>query len=59
MQCDFLFGPNVSVADCYLFVMLLWAQKNGLEAPGKLATFRDRMMDRPAARKAMTHEGLI
>jgi glutathione S-transferase len=59
MQGDFLFGPNVSVADCYLFVMLLWAQKNGLEAPGKLATFRDRMMDRPAARKAMTHEGLI
>ncbi len=59
MQGDFLFGPNVSVADCYLFVMLFWAQKNGLEAPGKLATFRDRMMDRPAARKAMTHEGLI
>lgn len=59
MQGDFLFGPNVSVADCYLFVMLLWAQKNGLEAPGKLATFRDRMMDRPAVRKAMTHEGLI
>jgi glutathione S-transferase len=59
MQGDFLFGPNVSVADCYLFVMLLWAQKNGLEAPGKLATFRDRMMDRPATRKAMTHEGLI
>jgi glutathione S-transferase len=59
MQGDFLFGPNVSVADCYLFVMLFWAQKNGLEAPGKLATFRDRMMDRPATRKAMTHEGLI
>ncbi len=59
MQGDFLFGPDVSVADCYLFVMLLWAQKNGLEAPAKLAAFRGRMMERPAVHKAMTHEGLI
>ena len=59
MQGDFLFGPDVSVADCYLFVMLLWAQKNGLEAPAKLAAFRERMMERPAVHKAMTHEGLI
>ena len=59
MKGDFLFGANVSVADCYLFVMLLWAQKNDLEAPGNLATFRDRMLERPAVRKAMTHEGLI
>ena len=59
MQGDFLFGPDVSVADCYLFVMLLWAQKNGLEVPTKLAVFRDRMMERSAVQKAMTHEGLI
>ena len=59
MQGDFLFGSDVSVADCYLFVMLLWAQKNGLEAPAKLAAFRGRMMERPAVHKAMTHEGLI
>ena len=58
MQGDFLFGSDVSVADCYLFVMLLWAQKNGLEAPAKLAAFRGRMMERPAVHKAMTHEGL-
>ena len=59
MKGDFLFGADVGVADCYLFVMLLWAQKNGLEAPGKLATFRNRMLERPAVRKAMKHEGLI
>ena len=59
MQGDFLFGSDVSVADCYLFVMLLWAQKNGLEAPAKLAALRGRMMERPAVHKAMTHEGLI
>ena len=58
MQGDFLFGPNVSVADCYLFVMLLWAQKNDLQAPAKLTAFRDRMMQRPAVQKAMMHEGL-
>ena len=59
MQGDFLFGPDVSVADCYLFVMLLWAQRNSLEMPTKLAAFRDRMMERSAVQKAMTHEGLI
>jgi len=59
LQGDFLFGSNISVADFYLFVMLLWAQKNGLEVPNKLADFRDRLMERPAVRTAMTHEGLI
>ena len=59
MKGDFLFGDRVSVADCYLFVMLLWAQKNGLEVPSKLAALRERMMQRPAVRTAMTHEGLI
>lgn len=59
MQGDFLFGADVSAADCYLFVMLLWAQKNGLDVPAKLAAFRDRMVKRPTVQKAMTHEGLI
>jgi glutathione S-transferase len=39
--------------------MLLWAQQNGIEAPAKLVAFGDRMMERPAVRKAMTHKGLI
>ena len=59
MQGDFLFGPAISVADAYLFVMLLWARKNALEVPAKLADFRDRMMERPAVQKAMKHEGLV
>ncbi len=59
MQGDFLFGADLSAADCYLFVMLLWAQKNEIEMPHKLTAFRDRMMNRPAVKKAMTHEGLI
>lgn len=59
MQGDFLFGSRVSAADCYLFVMLLWAQKNDLLAPPKLIALRDRMMGRPAVQKAMVHEQLL
>ncbi|MEO8937076.1 MAG: glutathione S-transferase N-terminal domain-containing protein [Burkholderiaceae bacterium] len=59
LQGDFLFGADVSVADAYLFVMLLWAKKNGIEVPTKLAALRDRMQDRPAVQTAMKHEGLI
>ncbi len=58
LKGDFLFGDEVSVADCYLFVMLLWAKKNGLEAPPKLVAFRDKMIERPAVKEAMKHEGL-
>ena len=59
MKGDYLFGADLSVADCYLFVMLLWAQKNAIEAPARLVAFRDRMMGLPAVQKAMKHEGLI
>ncbi len=59
MEGDFLFSADVSAADCYLFVMLRWAQTNVIAVPTKLAAFRDRMMARPAVQKAMTHEGLI
>jgi len=58
MQGEFLFGSEVSVADFYLFVMLLWAKKNSLAVPSKLAAFRDRLLERPSVKKAMTHEGL-
>ena len=58
MQGDFIFGSHVSVADCYLFVMLLWAKKFSLTAPDKLQTFHDRMKALPSVQKAMQHEGL-
>ncbi len=59
MTGDFLFGPTVSVADCYLFVMLVWARKFELDIPSKLAAYRDRMMQLASVQKAMKHEGLI
>lgn len=59
LQGDYLFGKDLTTADCYLFVMLLWAGKNNLEIPAKLAAFKERMMALEPVRKAMTHEGLI
>ena len=59
MEGDYLFGAAVSAADCYLFVMLLWAAKNQVDAPATLVAFRERMMTRPAVQEAMRHEGLI
>jgi len=59
MEGDYLFGDAVSVADCYLFVMLLWAAKNQIDAPAKLVALRERMKALPAVQKAMSHEGLI
>ena len=59
MQGDYLFGSALSVADCYLFVMLLWAGKMGVDVPPALAPFRERMMARNAVTTAMKHEGLI
>jgi glutathione S-transferase len=56
---DYLFGDKISVADCYLFVMLLWADKNQIEVPAKLSDFAERMEARPAVRKAMEHEKLV
>lgn len=59
MGGDYLFGAHPTVADCYLFVMLLWAAKQGVDLPEPLPAFRERMMAREGVRKAMQHEGLI
>ena len=59
MHGDYLFGHRPSVADFYLFVMLLWAERFGIEAPAALMAMRDRMRTRPAVRAAMVYEGLL
>ncbi|SAL82276.1 glutathione S-transferase [Caballeronia choica] len=58
MKGDYLFGNEASVADAYLFTMLLWAQKVGLDVPQRLADFAQRMRARPAVKLALQHEGL-
>ncbi|THD55526.1 glutathione transferase GstA [Phenylobacterium sp.] len=58
LKGDYLFGAQFTVADAYLFVMCLWAQKNGLSLPEPLLAFVARMKARPAVRLALEHEGL-
>ncbi|MFT3811353.1 MAG: glutathione S-transferase C-terminal domain-containing protein [Micropepsaceae bacterium] len=58
-DADYLFGPRPSVADFYLFVMLLWAERFAVPVPERFAALRTRMMARPAAQRAMRDEGLI
>jgi glutathione S-transferase len=58
MAGDFLFRDTPTVADFYLFVMLLWAERFGVETPERLAALRDRLRARPTVRAAMTVEGL-
>jgi glutathione S-transferase len=59
MQGPYLFADSATVADAYLFVMLLWAQKNAIAVPCALEAFRDRMRSRPTVHAAMKHERLI
>jgi glutathione S-transferase len=58
MKGDYLFGARLSAADPYLFVMCMWAKKNGLPLPDPLRAFMARMEARPAVRLALEHEGL-
>lgn len=58
MKGDYLFGQKASVADAYLFTMLLWANKIGLGVPQALADLAQRMRTRAAVKLALQHEGL-
>lgn len=56
---DYLFGDTPSVADFYLFVMLLWAERFDVGIPPQFAALLHRMASRPAVQAAMRQEGLI
>ncbi|MER8416643.1 glutathione binding-like protein [Mesorhizobium sp. M1329] len=59
LETDYLFGDKPSVADFYLFVMLLWAARFHVPVPAPLQALRARMAARPAVRIAMDREGLV
>ena len=54
----YLFGPRFSVADAYLFVMLRWARAFGIALPSNLHAYFERVLERPAVRRALAEEGL-
>ena len=58
LKGSYLFGDQFSVADAYLFTMLLWAKKIGLTVPDRLTAFVELMRSRPAVQLALKHEGL-
>ena len=55
---SYIVGEDISVADCYLFVMLMWARKNGVEAGSGLSRYFDGLKQRPAFAAALKAEGL-
>lgn len=54
----FLLGEEMTVADAYLFVMLMWARNNKLDLPGGLGAYFERLRARPSVMKALQEEGL-
>lgn len=55
---DWLVGDGPTVADNYLFVTLLWADKFGVDLPQSLKEFRQRNLARDSVKQAMADEGL-
>jgi glutathione S-transferase len=58
LKDDYLLGPEFSVADAYLFVMLMWSKKNGLSIPNPLSAYFDRIQARPAVQRSLVEEKL-
>jgi glutathione S-transferase len=58
---DYLLGRQFTVADGYLFVMLKWAERTGMDlsALTNLMAFKDRVAARPKVQEALTKEGLL
>ena len=56
---DFLFGDAPTVADFYLFVMILWADKFGVIVPEPLVALRHKMVPRASVQAALHAEGMI
>jgi predicted GNAT family acetyltransferase len=56
MLGDYLFGDELTAADCYLYVMLRWADKFGIEVPEPLLKLQWRMEQRPAVQAALARE---
>ncbi|MGB7405041.1 MAG: glutathione binding-like protein [Pacificimonas sp.] len=54
----FIVGEAMSIADCYLIVMCLWATKMGIELKPNLLAYLTRMSSRDAVKAAMSAEGL-
>lgn len=59
MTGDYLFGDDLSVADCYLYVMIRWADQLGVGLPESLQRLQWRMEQRPAVQAALAREEAV
>jgi len=55
---QFLIGERMTIADCYLFVMLSWAGMMGVPVPGPLNDYLTRMKSLPSVATVLAAEGL-
>lgn len=58
---DYLMGNQFTVPDAYLFTMLAWADRVGLDISGlpNLVAYKARVAARPKVQEALTAEGLL
>ena len=58
---DYVTGKQFTVADGYLFVMLKWAERTGMDLSEfkNLMAFNDRVAARPNVQAALKMEGLL
>ncbi|MBB3590777.1 glutathione S-transferase [Rhizobium sp. BK529] len=54
----FLVGDELTIADCYLFWVLMVAPRSGVELPDRLRRSLDRMRALPSVIQALAEEGL-
>jgi glutathione S-transferase len=54
----FLFGPDFTVADAYLFAMLRWAVSFDVPMQPEMLDYFERVASRPTVRQSLLEEGL-
>jgi glutathione S-transferase len=54
----FLVGDGMSIADAYLYVMLMWAALNQIGVSETLTAYAERMKVAPSVSRALVEEGL-
>lgn len=55
-QREFIVGEQFTVVDAYLFVMLTWARKQGVNVPAELERYADALGERPSVKQALAME---
>lgn len=55
---QFIVGDEFTVVDAYLFVMLMWCEKQGINVPPALKSYAARMQERSSVKEALALEGL-